>query len=368
MTISAETTTARPKAGVRKSSSLYFLRGVALISLLIEFWAAVILLPRALRTGAVDFSAYYNAGLSVRTAPSSLYEERTTASFIHPAYEALPFTVLALLPYRGAYFVFFAINLLVLFWIWRRYNIPWELLAFSGISLTLITGQDSIFLVALLFMAWKSSEERPFVSGILLGLCLFRFQNILPMMVLLLIWREWKVLRGFAVSGGIVLTVSAAMYSPQRYMTVVSKLVTNTYAQPISRMVNLRAVFFRFAPNQATVMTVAASIFILAITAYCGKKRGREWRITAAIIAAALVSYHFYIHDLSVLLVPLTAVIHHNRRALAACGLIFGDLALFNEWFYFIPFFTVILFATFMHGLEGPGSLEEAQSLLRPQS
>ena len=111
---------------------VYYVRGLAMgipaYLFGIHLWTWVIFLPGAMQ-GHADFRQLYAAGAMVRTGHShQLYEytsqklfqdtlvspEQIALPFIRPAYQALLFAPLSVLSYRTAYFVFLAINLVLL--------------------------------------------------------------------------------------------------------------------------------------------------------------------------------------------------------------------------------------------------------------
>lgn len=319
---------------------------IAVLALALQLWSAWILVPRAQHYGAVDFSAFYYSGQALRQAPSTLYDNSVPCRFVHPAFESLLFAPLSLLSYKPAYWLFFAVNLLVLIWLWVRFGLAWQLLGVSGLSVTLITGQDSILLLALLLCAFKA-HTRPLLCGLFLGLCLFRFQNIVPMVTLLLIWREWRVLKAFAMAGTILALISAAIYDPFGYIAVMRDHAV-TQRTPVARMTNLRGLLLDFSPAWTPALTLVTGCLILALVAYYGRQRNLEWRISASVLAASLVSYHFFIHDFSIVVIPLAVLLQHGRRALVALMVAVSNLAVINVAFYVIPLTTLFILMLLM--------------------
>src|SRR5262249_18449429 len=120
----------------------------------------------------------------------------------HLAYEHLLFAPLSLVGYKPAYVIFFALNIvlaaLAMRWLmptgsnltrrWRLF-VPGVVVAFLPIWRALLQGQDSILLLALLASAMCLLETgRPFRAGLLVGAGLFKFQIVLPIALLLLVW------------------------------------------------------------------------------------------------------------------------------------------------------------------------------------
>jgi hypothetical protein len=336
------------------------IKGLAILCLIFELWMVALLLPRALEQ-RVDFPAFYSAGLTLRTNPAALYDAPIHAPYIHPAYEAIPFVALSLLSYRAAYYIFAVVNLLILLLIWRRLNLRWELLAFAPLSITILMGQDSIIFFGLLACAWiAATKGQARWAGLILGLSMFRFQNVLPIIALLLVWGQWNTVRGWAISATIMALVSAVLVSPAKYIAALSAMTIHPaipYSQPIERMVNLRGAIAAIAPSHGWLLW-PASIIVFAWCAWSGIKSTLANRLLLGITASALLSYHFFAHDLCVLLVPLAALIHGQKRTLVDAAILImlavPMLAVFNLWIWAISFSTLTLLFITINYIERP--------------
>ena len=84
--------------------------------------------------------------------------------------------------------------------------------AFFPVIMALLQGQDSILLLFLYGLAFSAlSTGRAFVAGVCLALALFKFQLVLPFVVVLLVRRQWKAVAGFSFAAFVLLLVSAAV-------------------------------------------------------------------------------------------------------------------------------------------------------------
>src|SRR4029077_20601165 len=211
------------KNGARKLL-VPFLTGMFLLHALL-FWS----LREKIRQGYSDFSIFYTAGMIFRQGHADrLYDtglqfriQREFASQVyirqgalpcnHPPFEAVLFAPLAGLSYTAAYTAWDLLNLAILAalpFLLRSYvpllqrypTILWWLamLAFFPVFAALLQGQDSILLLlifSLTYIAFRKNQE--FAVGCWLGLGLFRFHLVLPLMLILLLHRKRKALLGF---------------------------------------------------------------------------------------------------------------------------------------------------------------------------
>lgn len=307
------------------------------VLLILELWYGVLFLRAALG-GQLDFVAYYRAGGEI-IHQENIYKLDRHAPFIHPAFEALAFVPFAILNYKTAYLTFIVINLLLLWWSLRMVGASWEIVAFSPLTIAVVFGQDSIILMALLATSYVALKKNdPFCAGIWLGSCVFRFQNILPIILLCLIWREWKLIKGFATTAGVLALLSCLLVNPFTYLGALKSIA---YEQPIERMVNLRGLLGKF-PSWVVVL---AAVLIVGVAAHTGSKSSRETRMCIAIAAAALVSFHFFAHDLVMLVVPI-AHLKSQRFLLIACAS--SVLALFNTGIHLLALLSIGVIGAFI--------------------
>lgn len=324
------------------------LLGILPILVGIQLLGWVTIFPDALLHGHADFRQLYAAGYMVRTGHAGeLYDIRAQQQFqdvlvgnderalpfIRPAYQALLFVPFSLLPYRTAYLAFLAVNLVLLamtFWILRQnmrnLSRVWQglpvfiFLVFYPSALALMQGQDSILLLLLLaaaLVALEQGQERR--AGILVGLGLFKMQIVVPIALLFLLWRRWRFFAGFALSAGLLSLISlwvvgiaqTAAYAHSLFSVGTNLATAQQFPLRVSIMANLRGLLAGLLGAQLPAfwiqaLTIVASILVLlwAARAVPGKQKAAD-AFVIAITAGLIVSYYLFIHDLSVLLIPI---------------------------------------------------------------
>jgi hypothetical protein len=324
------------------------LLGLSPILIGIQLLGCITFFPAALLHGHADFRQLYAAGYMVRTGHAGeLYDIRAQQQFqdvlvgnderalpfIRPAYQALLFVPFSVLPYRTAYLAFLGVNLLLLaiaFWILRSkmQNLAriWRglpviiVLVFYPIALALMQGQDSILLLLLLAAALVALEQgRERRAGILLGLGLFKMQIVIPIALLFLLWRRWRFFAGFALSAYLLALISLCVVGFAQSVAFARSLfsvgtglaATHQFPLRVSIMANLRGLIFgllgsRLPSIWIQSLTIVASISVLlwAALAVPARQKAAD-AFVLAITASLIVSYYLFIHDLSVLLIPI---------------------------------------------------------------
>jgi hypothetical protein len=198
---------------------------------------------QAAREGYFDFTVFYTAGTIVRLGLGHRLYDRTLQNqvqqsfaagvkirkgplpYIHPPFEALLFVSLSALNYPTAYVVWVVLNLGMmasLFFLLRPHipvlkTIPLWLwlaiwLAFFPVFNCLMQGQDSIlllFLCGLGFRALKRNAD--FLAGCWFALGTFKFQFMIPLVLLLILWKRRRVGAGIVVVDFVLMLLSAGL-------------------------------------------------------------------------------------------------------------------------------------------------------------
>lgn len=318
-------------------------------------WVAVF----AIAQGRVDFRQLYTAGYMVRTHHGhELYDydaqkhfQDLTVSpaqlalpFVRPAYQALLFAPLSLLPFRVAYAAWFILNVLMLY-LWLRMTTPclhelvtvWKFLplamimGFLPIDLALLQGQDSIVLLVILSASMLLMKRGKQVSsGAVLGLGLFKFQLVLPVFFLMLVWRRWRLCAGFVISAIALAVISVWLTGTSQAIVYFNSLLSFgsgvvkktglRFPIPIDFMANLHGLLVSTLGHQMSGFAVATLILLssVAFLIWMWIRHQNTWSIPdefgIAIAASTLVSYYLFFHDMTVLLIPIALML--NRTVL----------------------------------------------------
>src|SRR5262249_21382689 len=147
-------------------------------------------------------------------------------------------------------------------------------------------------------------------AGAFLGLAVFRFHIVLPVALCFFFWRRWKIVFGFSISalGAAALSIALAGFWPYVHRLLgLSLQPEDAYAPAIPRMPTLRGLIHSLGGSDWLVL--GASVGLLAVTVLVGRGCRLPQQFSLAITTTALVSYHAFVHDLSVLLIPIALLI-----------------------------------------------------------
>jgi hypothetical protein len=327
--------------------------------------------------GQIDFRTFYATGHMLRSG-DAIYEyaaENSAQSalvspnayalpFLLPPYAALLFVPFSLFSYHTGYFIFFAVNLgfcALALYLMRPFTATldalWRpattvlFLSFLPLGIALVFGQVSLLLLLLYcacFVALQSGK--PILSGVLLAVALIKFQVALPITLLFLIWRQWRFLAGFLLGAFGLALVSLRVTGAKVLEIYLHSLFTMSqqssgaavqpsYGMFPAQMPNLYGFLHTISGGATWALVLAVVLSLLALLWAATQKPS----LPLALLAGLFVSYHLYLYDLTLLLLPMSLIFNasldtplQGRRKGALYVSIFLALATF--WSSFINF------------------------------
>jgi hypothetical protein len=311
-----------------------------------------------IKRGYPDFTVFYTAATMLRQGLGhQLYDARVQYEvqksftgqipsrrgplpYIHPPFEALIFLPLSWLPYPQAFAVWDSLNLLLLFGVALllrrsvdslRLIPPWEFviatLTFFPVFDCFLQGQDSILQLLFCVLAFNAlKKETDVVAGCWLALGAFKFQFIVPIVLLLVIWKRRRVGIGFGIVSALLVLISAGLAGWQNLLHYPE------YALRITGSPSLGGVAAGFAPNLrglalgllapfpkliGTAAGLLASVALFLFAAKMGhdsRTKNLELQFSLAVAVSGLVAWQTNMHDLSLLVLPLVLTADYCSR------------------------------------------------------
>jgi glycosyl transferase family 87 len=310
------------------------------------------LLRERIERGYPDFTVFYTAATMLRSGLGhQLYDERAQYEvqeriigrlpsrhgplpYIHPPFEALIFLPLTFLPYSQAFAVWDLLSVVAIFGVAfllrRSVNAlrlipPWEFvalsLAFFPVFVCLLQGQDSILLLLVCTLGFNAlKRQADLFAGCWFALGLFKFQLVVPLLLLIVIWRRRRAALGFAAMSILLVLVSVGLVGWEgtlSYRAFAMRMGTaeNLGAVPAALMPNLRGLLegWLFAPGPGVlqIVLITSSVVLLAFAAWRTRPRRAEQfnlQFSLVTLVALLVGWHTNAHDLSLLVLPLALI------------------------------------------------------------
>ena len=317
-----------------------------LILILLASYNLLRLLPGTIALGArgaADFSIFYTGALIVKHGLGShLYDLSVQAQYHSPffrtkplpynhlAYELLIFLPFASVPYTLAFWLWNAVNVLLIAassiivspYLRNLLRPPAVVaflatVAFFPVMVAFSHAQDSILLLLIFSGTFALLKlEKDFLAGLVLALGLFKFPLVLPFAVPFLLRKQWDFVRGFAAGALLVIAVSVAITGVNgtiefgRLMNLLARHPEIGYIAP-ARMPDARGFFTAILPGWPIVqvaLTAIATLLLLALSTF-KLPRGRDVDFDAwfalTLFVTTMASPHLYRHDLTPLVLAL---------------------------------------------------------------
>jgi len=253
----------------------------------------------------------------------------------HPAFQLLIFLPLASFDYTTAFLIWGAVNCFILIGI-GKLLLPYVdvenrvlcaalLIGFFPIAAALWQGQDSIlttFLFAATFVSLK--RQRDGLAGCLIALGSYKPHLIIPLAALFVYTRRWRAVIGFAATGAALACLSLLMVGWRgtlAYWQLLSWIADHNYSIDPIKMANLRGLVEYLIASATLAAVVQGVIVVTSITmlvwglsqwkgeiAYDGPRF--DLKFAQLVVLTLLLSYHLYVHDLSLLALALIIMVN----------------------------------------------------------
>jgi Glycosyltransferase family 87 len=285
--------------------------GLFLLTVAVLAFIAYLLVGKELN-GIDDFRSCYIVGMKVRTGHVfDLYDVSSypvSAPFLRAAWEALIFVPFTFFSYQTAFNLWTTLNI-VLFgisgWLMKdeirtalEENQLLRRIAVIALLIpigeTLAFGQDAALFLLLIVLALRSARAgRDFDAGIWLGLASINLHLLLPLFLLIVLRRRWRMVQSIALTGTFLFLISIALAGPywipacihaQANVTDQMGYETARYLLMIAGVHRLTLLFL--------MAGVIASLWLVRNMAF---ERAAAWMIVSAIF----FNWHSFFFDYS---------------------------------------------------------------------
>ncbi len=227
---------------------------------------------------------------------------------------------LALLPYTAALLIYQVVTLALYLWLVLAI-IPdrravWVALAFTGVFVNALGGQNGFLSAALLGGGLMLLETRPYAAGALIGLLTYKPQLGLLVPIILVAGGYWRSVAAAAVTALLFALAAAVAFGVESWVAFWTELpVAGGYlregALPWDKMASLFAAAHLLGANETTasVLHGVVALAVAALSFLAWRRRGGlDLRIALAVTATTLLSPFIYDYDLVLLAVPIAVL------------------------------------------------------------
>jgi len=295
-----------------------------------------------------------------------------TDVYDHPPFETLIYWALAYLPFPLAYFLWDLLNLILLMcslYLLKPYathfdtkaRVTLALAALFPLISTLREGQNQVLLLIACVGAFVFlKKRREFTAGSLLGAGLIRFQFVVPLLLVFLALKRWKIILGAAAMGaffGLISLATVGLGGIRDYIRVVLPLAkSGAFPTLVPAMPSVRGfvnvlLAGKVDPLYQTVLVAASSLALLAWPILKWRRQG--WNpgsrvfdllFSLSLVACLMINPHSLINGLLILILPGLLLLDYSAGAYARSP---------ERWRAMLPLILVFLLTVFLNVAAG---------------
>jgi hypothetical protein len=271
------------------------------------------------------------------------------APWIYPPTFHLLVYPLALLSYASAYALFMAIGiaicLIACMPAMTRNALPWiTVLAFPGIWVAMVHGQNSLLTLGLAAIALGAVETAPVLAGICAGMLVIKPQLAILFPLLFLCGRHYRAFAVTIMTAGLFCTASGVLFGWSlwlKFFHAAAWFQDAVLMHDDGRLWRAMPTVFAFLRSAGVDAGVAFAVHIavalaavLATSVAWARRTNRELLAAAAVVTTLVIQPYLVYYDLAWLLLPIILVSRHGlarRRSTSPAG---ADYALATlAWF-----------------------------------
>lgn len=201
-------------------------------------------------------------------------------------------------------------------------------LAFPAVFLNLSQGQNGFLTAALLGSGLLLLDRRPWLSGVLFGLLIYKphFGVLLPL--LLLASGRWRSILAAAITGVLFTAAATALFGIDAWRSFFATLPTvahnlATGALPLFKVPSLYAALRLLGAPHAAALAghLLFALPFVGLTVIAWRRPGPlPLKAGLAVLATLILSPYLFDYDLVLLAVPIGALVVHGRTAPSPTG------------------------------------------------
>lgn len=279
-----------------------------------------------------DAQRAYQQSLTGSTAFFDLY--------ISPPHTAVPFALLAKLPFRAALVTFTALSFgAFASALASSRPLTDDMKTYAAVALafaaseplaeTIVIGQTSAFMLLVWIAGVRlARSRRDVLAGAVLGLGVMKPQLFLLVPVVLLATRRYRALAAFLASAASLVALGALVAGPHAYAAWLELLRSSSYGAVREanafHMCSIEALVRAFVPSVRLAVAVhaVASVALVAMLYAFARRAEEKVAWAAAALVTVVVAPHLIVYDAVLLLVP-ALVLAAEKPARLALGAAF---------------------------------------------
>ena len=202
--------------------------------------------------------------------------------------------------------------LLIACWLWASRRFGPDALILGALylptALGIASGQDCVLMLAIgIGFYHLADQQRDFPAGAVLALGLLKFHLLLLLPLAMILNKRWRMLAGYAVTGGLLALSSIALIGfggVKQYVNLLQAKDLNALLPSPELMINLNGLMANLRVESAFVLALLVVLVIGVVI--IGVRGAPLWRwLSIAVVSSLLITHHVYGYDAGIVLLPV---------------------------------------------------------------
>ena len=202
--------------------------------------------------------------------------------------------------------------LLIVCWLWAGRRFGPDALIFGALylptALGIASGQDCVLMLAIgVGFYHLADQQKDFPAGAVLALGLLKFHLLLLLPLAMILNKRWRMLAGYAVTGGLLALSSIALIGfggVKQYVNLLQAKDLNALLPSPELMINLNGLMANVRLESALVLALLVVLVIGVVI--LGVRGAPLWRwLSIAVVSSLLITHHVYGYDAGIVLLPV---------------------------------------------------------------
>ena len=202
--------------------------------------------------------------------------------------------------------------LLIACWLWASRRFGPDALIFGALylptALGIASGQDCVVMLAVgIGFYHLADQQKDFPAGAVLALGLLKFHLLLLLPLAMILNKRWRMLAGYAVTGGLLAVSSIALIGfggVKQYVNLLQAKDLNALLPSPELMINLNGLMANLRVESAFVLALLVVLVIGVVI--IGVRGAPLWRwLSIAVVSSLLITHHVYGYDAGIVLLPV---------------------------------------------------------------
>ena len=175
-------------------------------------------------------------------------------------------------------------------------------------ALGIASGQDCVLMLAIGVGFYQlADQQKDFPAGAVLALGLLKFHLLLLLPLAMILNKRWRMLAGYAVTGGLLALSSIASIGfggVKQYVNLLQAKDLGALLPSPELMINLSGLMAN-VKLESTFVLVLLIVFVIGVVVI-GVRRAPLWRwLSIAVVGSLLITHHVYGYDARIVLLPV---------------------------------------------------------------